>query len=260
MTSAQLRRLCKARSLSATNIKELFLGIEINNCRASGWSDTSNLGAFFTALGCTALTSLSIELWGPPKDRDYEYNFEADLLDYHLEQLLWQLKPTYTTLEALSIIFAESADPKDIHWMLDCAQQVDEFANFTTLKRLVLYERFLNGFYDWGYNHNDVPIQTQERLVRLLPPSLEELEIIAPTAAFPPWLKELLLGKEHYKNLRELVVHVSTKLNFWDEKYHGHLSVSELCDLSVKVWGDFCMADISVSIHCQDTDEWYPVA
>jgi hypothetical protein len=282
MTISQLRRICIASNLSAPKVKELYLGISLDISDETSWTEICDLGRFFTALGWTGedagsvevvgepvfpLTSLSIELWGPVKDAAYEYEFQDGILNYQLDHLTWQLEPTYPHLENLSIKYTGSVESEDILWMLDCAQQVEELVHFTSLKRLVLYDKFLNGLYDWGQHQVGpgqgqlVPIQTHERLVRLLPSTLEELEVIAPTRPFLPWLKEFLQGKEHYPNLRKLIVHVSTYLINLDYQQNRFATVADFRHLSgQEVWEAFTMAGISVIIHGQEADDWYPVA
>jgi hypothetical protein len=181
-------------------------------------------------LKCTDLTHVCISLRkNIPEFSDHSGTF------YEMQEMVEHMKGLPSNLEEIVLKVDEDQDYMDHKWILDRASEVETFTNFTALKCLVISQQFLTGE------------NAFKNFTELLPPSIEELEIIGPRADILDRFRDFLDDRKHFARLKRIALHCPYDVNEPAEFFWEHED---------PLWETLHAIGIEGRVHCQITGEW----
>jgi hypothetical protein len=205
MSTRDMLRLNGPNSLrGASKVKKLSMRLVIQLAETFV---VKHLGARFedllAAMGFPALTHLDVEFLNEGCRCPEGHSIE-------IKTFIPELKSLYSTLVELKLGFDEKDDSTNQEWILANAEPVETLKDIAALQRLSIPERFL---YDpksgWS-------------LLDVLPPNLQELNIIAPHDAFTIALHPIAIDPKSLPGLKSIALlcrgYTTSAHAFWNEE------------------------------------------
>lgn len=218
----------------ASRIKSLELDLPLRSCHANYFNFIApSFDNIFSRLNCRDLTYICISL-----RRNTTEHMESPGIYYNTQDIVEQMKRLPSNLEEIAFKVNEDQDHADHNWILERVSEVETLHNFTSLKSLAISQDFLTGK------------NAFKNFAELLPPSIEELEIIAPRADILDRFRDFLDDRKHFARLKRIVLHCPYDVNEPAEFFWEHED---------PLWETLYAIGIEGFVHCQITGEWRPL-